>query len=414
MAAECASKVAEAGSLPVECSECEVVEAGSLPVESSECEAREMDSTILLEETIAKPGVSIPSDAKEPILSMVSVNPKSASTFDVVRGSFTILPDLPSLSDRAVAARTLRINCGRSKDNTVVIGDDTRISTLHFVISVCATPGGCVLLELMDQSSNGTWHNGQRMVRGRGVPMAVGDTITVLPPEQVGRDAEVSFLLVRDVRGAWCSRCPVAIPDSSPRERQAAESDAPGRELSADPVPRTLERDLHCGICRDALHQCLTVVPCGHNFCGVCLAKWRRTSSACPECRGPVLQAVRNQTVDRLVETFLCAHPDAARSQDDLAAMEAASKDPDHRYMMRWLVQPPALRQTPASIRAAPTPHRRQPQPAPQPPPNRAASPQPPLRRDAQQLPAPRAAGAATPPPQASARSARSAACVIS
>ncbi|CAK0875273.1 unnamed protein product [Prorocentrum cordatum] len=305
---------------------------------------------------------------------------EQASTFDVVRGSFTILPDLPSLSERAVAARTLRISCGRAKDNTVVIGDDTRISTLHFVISVCATPGGCVLLELTDQSSNGTWHNGQRMVRGRGVPMAVGDTVTVLPIDQVGRDSEVGFLLVRDVRGAWCSKCPVTSPASSPREGPPAEErGSPGREAPAEQVPRTLERDLHCGICRDALHQCLTVVPCGHNFCGVCLAKWRRTSSACPECRGSIVQAVRNQTVDRLVETFLCAHPDAARSQEDLAAMEAAARDPDHRYMMRWLVQPPALRPTAASVRAAPTPVRRQPQPAEQPARSGAAAPQPPL-----------------------------------
>ncbi|CAK0805727.1 unnamed protein product, partial [Prorocentrum cordatum] len=77
MAAKCSSKVAEAGSLPLECSE---VEAAPLEADARAPagESRDMDSTILLEETIVNPGVPILCDAKEPILSMVSVNPKSA------------------------------------------------------------------------------------------------------------------------------------------------------------------------------------------------------------------------------------------------------------------------------------------------------------------------------------------------
>lgn len=345
-----------------------VAAADSLPLQATAVEndpsdeAQKVGDTVLLEETLIAPGDSRIFETKQdPVLSMVSVNPRSARSFDVVRGSFTVLPELPSLTAVAAAARTLRINCGRAKDNTVVIGDDTRISLLHFTISVRASPGGCVALELTDQSSNGTWLNGVRLGRGRSSHLAVGDAVTVLPSSQVGRNNEVGFLLVRDVRGSWCSSCPACVAATAidePGDEAPVAGPSPRRSPRepAD-VPRTLERDLRCGICRDALHQCLTVVPCGHNFCSVCLTKWRRSSAACPECRGPIPQAVRNQTVDRLVETFLCAHPDTARSQEDLAAMEAAQRDPEHRYVLRWLMQP-------GGLRSVATPQRRQVQPA--------------------------------------------------
>ncbi|CAK0805726.1 unnamed protein product, partial [Prorocentrum cordatum] len=57
MAAKCSSKVAEAGSLPLECSE---VEAAPLEADARAPagESRDMDSTILLEETIVNPGTT--------------------------------------------------------------------------------------------------------------------------------------------------------------------------------------------------------------------------------------------------------------------------------------------------------------------------------------------------------------------
>merc|ERR1712176_301733 len=94
-------------------------------------------------------------------------------------------------------------------------------------------------------------------------------------------------------------------------------------------LPFALERDLRCGICTDVLHRCLTLVPCGHNFCAACLAKWRRRSSLCPECRASVRQAVQNVDVDNLASAFLRAHPEAARSFDELATLDRAVCEPE-------------------------------------------------------------------------------------
>merc|ERR1712187_327656 len=82
-----------------------------------------------------------------------------------------------------------------------------------------------------------------------------------------------------------------------------------------------------------------TLVPCGHNFCTPCLVRWRRVSHTCPECRAPVQQAVHNYSVDRIVDSFLRAHPDAARAPDELAAINLADEDPQNQALLRWLLR---------------------------------------------------------------------------
>merc|ERR1719454_2304857 len=106
-------------------------------------------------------------------------------------------------------------------------------------------------------------------------------------------------------------------------------------------LPRSLEQDLRCGICTDVLHKCLTVVPCGHNFCAVCLARWRKRSTLCPGCRGPIRQAVQNLEIDRVADTFLRAHPEAARSSEEIAALDRAAYDPESAAHLRWLLRDP-------------------------------------------------------------------------
>merc|ERR1719263_2294008 len=111
----------------------------------------------------------------------------------------------------------------------------------------------------------------------------------------------------------------------------------PPKKHDEKPLPVAMEEDLHCGICTELLFRCLTVMPCGHNFCSPCFARWRRTSPACPECRSSVRQAVRNVAVDAVVKTFSEAPPSAARSPRGRALMEAAKKEPDIQQVLRWL-----------------------------------------------------------------------------
>lgn len=301
------------------------------------------DVTLLLE---GAEGAGLGEEAAEPVLALVSLNPRTAASFDLVRGADTVLP---RLQDASVASRTWRVSCGRDPVNTLVLADP-RASLVHFTLRVLETRAGLVTLDLLDESSNGTYVNGRRVGRGRSVPVAEGDQILVLPASQVGRHAEVGFVLLRDAKGAHCC----GVGGGTRWQLQAAAAgvcacasgggavaEAGARSLPPSPrgvtVPRALERDLRCGICADALYHCLTLVPCGHNFCTACFVRWRRRSYACPECREHVQQA--------------------ARSPRGIMAMEAAEKDPSNGAMLRWL-----LRKTlaPHDPRSAASPQRHQ------------------------------------------------------
>jgi len=288
----------------------------------------------------------------EPVLSLVSLNSKTAPSFDLVRGSMAVLQELPS--SVASQARTVRVSCGRDASNTIVLSD-SRVSSVHFSLRVKAARGGLVALELQDQSSNGTLVNGRRVGKGRRVPLSIGDKVIVLPASQVGHESEAGYLLLHDVRGARCLGAQL-LGLSGRLDETAALTLKPGDFSEAPLLSRVLEPELQCHVCCEALYNCLTVVPCGHNFCAPCLLRWRRSSPNCPECRTEMQQAVRNTAVDKVVETFRQAHPEAARNDADLKRLEALDCDPEYRAMMKWM-----LKEGPwAEVNTVPTPARQE------------------------------------------------------
>eukprot|EP00929_Paragymnodinium_shiwhaense_P052912 TRINITY_DN2648_c0_g2_i3.p1 TRINITY_DN2648_c0_g2~~TRINITY_DN2648_c0_g2_i3.p1 ORF type:complete len:672 (+),score=163.35 TRINITY_DN2648_c0_g2_i3:114-2129(+) len=322
---------------------------------------------------------------KDPVLSLVSINPRVARSLDIARGPLTeVVANLPDLMP---PSRTLQISCGRDPRNPLVV-KDSRVSSSHFVVRVRSARGGRVVaLDILDTSTNGTLVNGKRLGRGRRMALHVGDRITVLPASQVGADAEVAFLLVRDTRGAGCSSSssssgmrPTGMSSIRPgggggssssssaagpggslpsvaehaaeaevvevagaleaRRPGTARGEKSGGPDDGKPLPwDALEKDLQCGVCITPLHKCLTLVPCGHNFCSVCFVRWRRRSPCCPECRATVKQAVRNLAIDCVVEAFSQANPEAARSKQDTAAMERAERDPGNQAVLKWLLR---------------------------------------------------------------------------
>jgi len=165
------------------------------------------DTTVLFEDAAAAEasGASAAQSSNapvdQPVLSLVSLNTRTAATVDILRGMLTVLPELP---DASAAVRTVRISCGRDPGNTIVLKDH-RVSLHHFTVRVRAAPGGRVVLDLLDQSSNGTWVDGKRVGRGRRVTLAVGDRIVALPAALVGRDGEVGYVLLHDTKGAGCN-----------------------------------------------------------------------------------------------------------------------------------------------------------------------------------------------------------------
>lgn len=93
-----------------------------------------------------------------------------------------------------------------------------------------------------------------------------------------------------------------------------------------------LERELTCSICTDVLYQPLTLLDCLHTFCGACVKEWfvwQATSAAtstrhttaspytCPSCRESVRGTKADWRLTALLEGFLRANPDKAKSDRD-------------------------------------------------------------------------------------------------
>ncbi|XP_032434476.1 E3 ubiquitin-protein ligase CHFR [Xiphophorus hellerii] len=105
---------------------------------------------------------------------------------------------------------------------------------------------------------------------------------------------------------------------------------AKGDVLSTPPVKETktdkMEESLTCVICQDLLHDCISLQPCMHVFCGACYSGWMERSSLCPTCRCPVERICKNRILNDLVEAYLIQHPEKSRSEEDLKSMNSQNK----------------------------------------------------------------------------------------
>ena len=60
---------------------------------------------------------------------------------------------------------------------------------------------------------------------------------------------------------------------------------AAGPSSSAADTKVELDSELECVVCRDAMVAAHSFAPCGHSFCGECLAGWLEKNHTCPTCR---------------------------------------------------------------------------------------------------------------------------------
>jgi pSer/pThr/pTyr-binding forkhead associated (FHA) protein len=263
---------------------------------------------------------------RELALSLISLNEKTASTVDF------------SQSDLADTG-SLDISCGRAPANAVVL-QDPRVSSHHFTIKVtCAScveddrphPGD-LALELMDESSNGTWVNDQPVGKGRQVPITTGDRVFVLPSAHVGANDAIGYVVVA---------LPFEFQQKLQKQLSAATNRKPASSSFHPEATRQFVSKITCRLCEDALiHRCVTVVPCGHNFCLGCMIHWCNQSSSpdCPACKGPVRQLVRNHSVDSIVDTFIRAHPEAGRTPESLQRLGEIELDSANHAVIRRLL----------------------------------------------------------------------------
>jgi E3 ubiquitin-protein ligase CHFR len=75
----------------------------------------------------------------------------------------------------------------------------------------------------------------------------------------------------------------------------------------------TMSEEMKCGICLEIIYQCVTLMPCLHNFCGGCYSTWMKRNTNCPKCRDPVSEVRRNTALNNIIEAFLAGNPGEAR-----------------------------------------------------------------------------------------------------
>jgi len=271
------------------------------------------------------------------VLSFVSLNDKTAATVDFAQST---------LAGHASNG----ISFGRGPTNNTVVLQDPRVSLRHFTIRLikadvstqeaplgkgnveaeatsraggardrmASVIGGRVhplgyVLQLCDESTNGTWVNNRQVAKDCPVPLASGDRIFLLPAALVGQTEIVGFVVV-------ITTAPHAF---TPEENL-------GHQLAVD---------VRCRLCTEKpIHRCVTTVPCGHIFDLGCLIAWRHRSSRCPECGSRIMRIVRNRCVDSITETFLRSHPEAARASSTLSLLDLAECSPTSQTLLTALL----------------------------------------------------------------------------
>ena len=87
-----------------------------------------------------------------------------------------------------------------------------------------------------------------------------------------------AFTLQVDSSSTGSENKPPGDPGSTSKAR-------PGAQAGSSSLAEKLENELECVVCRDWMVASHSFAPCGHTFCGECLAGWLEKHHTCPCCR---------------------------------------------------------------------------------------------------------------------------------
>jgi E3 ubiquitin-protein ligase CHFR len=176
------------------------------------------------------------------------------------------------------------------------------------------------VIELEDLSTNGTFVNGTKVGKGNRQALRNGDEISLLPASRATAVNKVKYkimVMTTVVPGAATAAPATAKPS------QSAATSTPSKQAKVD---KSISDEMTCGICIEVIHECVTLMPCLHNFCGGCFSDWMKRSQQCPKCRDPVSEARRNVTLNNIIDAYLKSHPEEKRDAAELKRLSEANK----------------------------------------------------------------------------------------
>ena len=87
-----------------------------------------------------------------------------------------------------------------------------------------------------------------------------------------------------------------------------------------------LSPEMECSICLDHIYQCVTVMPCLHNFCGACFSDYMQKFKVCPTCQEDMYSVKKNAIMNNIIQKFLEENPEKKRSKEEYESMDAKDR----------------------------------------------------------------------------------------
>lgn len=212
---------------------------------------------------------------------------------------------------------------GRNSTNDIQISD-ARLSGTHCKIYK-DSEDNCWLEDL---SSNGTFIDNQNLGKGNSRKLASGDKIYLLHQSKVKQNETIGYIFS------------VTMQEDSQRKRQREEDQKALIEEQRQKeknlkFQEELGEEMRCCICIDYIYQCVTLIPCLHNFCAACFSDWMQKSHICPQCREEATELKKNHAVNNIIEKFMENNPDKKRPQKEYEEMDKKNKIKEDRFILK-------------------------------------------------------------------------------
>lgn len=212
---------------------------------------------------------------------------------------------------------------GRNSTNDIQISDN-RLSGTHCKIFK-DNDDNCWL---EDTSSNGTFLDNHILGKGNKRMLTSGDKIYLLHQSKVKQNETIGYIFS------------LIMQEDGKRKRQREEDQKALIEEQRQKeknlkFQEELGEEMRCCICIDYLYQCVTLIPCLHNFCAACFSDWMQKSHHCPQCREEATELKKNHAVNNIIEKFMENNPDKKRPQKEYDDMDKKNKIKEDRVILK-------------------------------------------------------------------------------
>lgn len=216
---------------------------------------------------------------------------------------------------------------GRNSTNDIAI-PDIRLSGIHCKIYKDAEDN-CWIEDL---SSNGTFIENEKIGKGSKRKLNSGDKIYLLHQSKVKAEDTLGYVFSS------------TLEESSKLKRQREEdmkklAEEKKQTEKQMKFQEDLGEEMRCCICIDYIYQCVTLIPCLHNFCAACFSDWMQKSHMCPQCREEITEVKKNPTVNNIIEKFMENNPTKKRPKEEYDEMNEKNKIKEDRLIMKNLKQ---------------------------------------------------------------------------